>query len=93
MKIKTVVYAVAAGIVVITAVMAGLAFMHDRITCTTDSDCAPEQCCHPTSVINSQFKWVCSQACTTNCVPNTLDCGQARPVCTQGQCKVEWRSA
>ena len=33
-------------------------------SCTADSDCVPEQCCHPTSCINKDYKTVCNLLCT-----------------------------
>lgn len=53
--------------------------------CTTDSDCAPEQCCHATSCIPAEQKGVCNLACTMNCQPGTMDCGGSC-ACENGEC-------
>lgn len=53
--------------------------------CTTDSDCAPEQCCHPTTCIPTEQKGVCNLACTNNCQPETMDCG-GFCACEAGKC-------
>jgi hypothetical protein len=53
--------------------------------CTTDSDCIPAQCCHPTTCIPVEKKGVCNLACTMNCAPGTLDCGGSC-TCEEGKC-------
>ncbi len=55
--------------------------------CTTDADCVPAQCCHPTSAVNKDFAPDCAGAlCTLNCEPNTLDCGQGQIKCLENKC-------
>jgi len=59
--------------------------------CQTDLDCAPAQCCHPTSCINKDYKPDCSGiVCTMECAPDTMDCGQGKCVCVDNACQVEW---
>ena len=56
-------------------------------SCLADSDCVPEQCCHPTSCINSASKGVCTLLCTNVC-DGPLDCGAGYCGCVQGSCSV-----
>jgi hypothetical protein len=56
-------------------------------SCTTDSDCVPEQCCHPTSCINGAYKGVCNVACTAVCL-GPIDCGAGHCGCVNGICRV-----
>ena len=45
--------------------------------CTTDAECVPTTCCHPTDAVNKNFGPDCrGQFCSLECEPNTLDCGQ-----------------
>ncbi len=55
--------------------------------CTTDSDCVPAQCCHPTSCINKKYKGVCTVLCTQICM-GPIDCGAGRCGCVKGHCSV-----
>jgi hypothetical protein len=57
----------------------------DTRSCTTDSDCVPEQCCHPTSCINSAYKGVCTVLCTNVC-QGPIDCGTGHCSCINGRC-------
>jgi len=59
----------------------------DNQTCTTDDDCVPAQCCHPTSCINRASKGVCNLLCTQNC-QGPLDCGAGSCGCVNGRCSV-----
>ncbi len=59
----------------------------DHYTCNTDSDCVQEQCCHATSCINENHQQDCSlRACTMDCKPETLDCGQGSCLCQNNKC-------
>ncbi len=61
------------------------------LSCQTDEDCVPAQCCHPDSCINKDYKPDCKDiACTLDCRPGTMDCGQGRCVCSDNTCQVEW---
>jgi hypothetical protein len=53
--------------------------------CNTDSDCAPEQCCHATSCIPVSKKGVCNLLCTNICMPGTIDCGGSC-LCQNNKC-------
>lgn len=56
--------------------------------CSSDSDCVPEQCCHPTSCINKAAKKPCDVLCTQVC-EGPIDCGAGSCVCVNGQCAVK----
>jgi len=61
--------------------------------CSTDSDCVPEQCCHPTACINKEDKKPClnvnGQAICSQVCEGPLDCGAGTCVCVNGKCSVE----
>jgi len=59
----------------------------DNQTCTTDADCVPAQCCHPTSCVNQASITVCNLMCTQNC-QGPLDCGAGSCGCRNGRCSV-----
>jgi hypothetical protein len=59
----------------------------DIRSCTTDADCVPEQCCHPTSCINRAYRGVCNELCTEVCL-GPLDCGAGHCGCSSGSCSV-----
>lgn len=45
------------------------------IPCTTDADCVPAECCHPTSCVAAASKQDCSATmCTMECRSGTMDC-------------------
>lgn len=56
-------------------------------SCSVDSDCVPEQCCHPTSCINRTLKQACNEACTLEC-RGPIDCGAGHCGCINGTCQV-----
>lgn len=61
--------------------------------CSSDEDCVPAQCCHPTSCVTAKEAPDCSgKMCTTVCMPNTMDCGQGKCVCRSSRCVVEWNT-
>jgi len=59
----------------------------DNQTCTTDADCVPAQCCHPTSCVNQASITVCNLMCTASC-EGPLDCGAGSCGCRNGRCSV-----
>jgi hypothetical protein len=59
----------------------------DIRSCLTDSNCVPEQCCHPTSCINRAFKGVCTVLCTNVC-SGPIDCGAGHCSCISGRCGI-----
>jgi hypothetical protein len=59
----------------------------DAQTCTTNADCVPAQCCHPTSCVSTSAKTPCNQMCTLSC-EGPLDCGAGSCGCTNGRCSV-----
>jgi len=57
--------------------------------CSIDSDCVPASCCHPTQCVAEINKPDCSSvSCTSECAPNTLDCG-GECICNNGRCKAQ----
>ncbi|RLI88347.1 MAG: hypothetical protein DRO76_00555 [Candidatus Altiarchaeales archaeon] len=61
----------------------------NRDQCTKDSDCVPEQCCHPTSCVNKRFAPNCSGIMCTMVCQGPIDCGAGRCVCKDNKCVVE----
>jgi hypothetical protein len=59
----------------------------DNQTCTTEDDCVPAQCCHPTSCVNQASIHVCNFLCTASC-EGPLDCGAGSCGCNNGKCSV-----
>jgi hypothetical protein len=57
----------------------------DIRSCTKDTDCVPEQCCHPASCINRDYKQVCTLLCTNVCL-GPIDCGAGHCDCVNGEC-------
>ena len=56
--------------------------------CETNTDCVPAQCCHPTTCVHKSQAPDCSNiACTKECRPGTLDCGNGHCQCDDGSCK------
>jgi hypothetical protein len=61
--------------------------------CETDQDCIPDACCHPTSCTNKEFKPICKEiACTMECSPNSLDCGQGSCICQNNKCRADFNN-
>ncbi len=57
--------------------------------CSADTDCVPNACCHAADAVNRANILDCSSMlCTSECEPNTLDCGQGELKCVQGECQV-----
>ena len=56
-------------------------------SCTTDDDCVPAQCCHPTSCTKKANKGVCNLMCTMSC-EGPIDCGAGSCGCVNGKCSV-----
>ena len=56
--------------------------------CIKDSDCAPAQCCHPTSCVPKDKAPDCSEVfCTMECRQGTMDCGQGYCACIDNKCQ------
>jgi len=63
-----------------------------ELQCESDLDCVPNACCHADGTVNKASAQDCSgMLCTAECVPNTIDCGQADLKCIEGQCQVIWK--
>jgi hypothetical protein len=56
--------------------------------CARDADCVAATCCHATSCVPAAQARVCNMACTSDCVPGSLDCGQGACACVSGRCGV-----
>lgn len=56
--------------------------------CTVDADCVKAECCHARTAVNIQYAPKCEVACSMECVPGTLDCGQGTIKCVNNQCTV-----
>jgi hypothetical protein len=57
--------------------------------CTTDADCVPGGCCHPTSCVARGNAPACGDSvCTTDCRYGTLDCGGSC-LCHEGHCAAQ----
>lgn len=60
----------------------------EKNTCKSDGDCAPAECCHPTSCVLKEEAPNCKgKLCTLNCEPETLDCGQGSCECINNLCE------
>lgn len=59
----------------------------DTQTCTSDADCVPAPCCHPTGCVRQDAQRVCNVLCTMSC-EGPLDCGAGSCGCTNGRCSV-----
>ena len=55
--------------------------------CTTNEDCVPAQCCHPTSCTSRPAKQPCNMMCTMSC-EGPIDCGAGSCGCVNGKCGV-----
>jgi hypothetical protein len=84
---------VALGIIVLTLIILFLAKQTNQnqdylnMSCVSDSDCVPAQCCHADSCINKNFKGVCNLLCTNVC-SGPLDCNIGYCGCVKGKCSV-----
>jgi len=59
----------------------------EELTCEIDEECVPAACCHASSCVNENFEPDCSmRACTMDCKPDTMDCGQGRCICENSKC-------
>lgn len=59
--------------------------------CSTDSDCVPATCCHPSSCVPKYAAPDCTGVmCTMHCAPGTMDCGQGHCGCIENKCEVVW---
>ena len=60
------------------------------LVCETDSDCFAGECCHSRFCVNIEGKPDCEGAfCTTDCRPDTLDCGCGGCSCVEGRCSIK----
>lgn len=61
----------------------------DPYTCESDSDCVPQECCHPTSCINAKYKKSCEGVACTMVCEGPIDCGAGRCECYNNKCTVK----
>jgi len=62
---------------------------YNQIECFKNSDCVPVECCHPTACTSYKNRPNCDDiACTEECFPGSMDCGQGRCGCILGKCTV-----
>ena len=62
---------------------------NESLSCSTDSDCVPNSCCHAHGAVNSAYGPSCSSMlCTMACEPGTLDCSQGEIKCVNSTCTV-----
>jgi len=62
---------------------------YSQIECFINSECVPAECCHPTACTTYKNKPDCNDiACTEECQPGSMDCGQGRCGCIRGKCRV-----
>jgi len=60
----------------------------DTTACTTDQDCVPAQCCHPSGCMNKALAPPCeTKLCTMSC-EGPIDCGAGSCGCVNGRCGV-----
>ena len=60
----------------------------ETATCSSDSDCVPASCCHPTSAVNKKYAPDCiGIACTMVC-DGPLDCGAGKVACIENTCVI-----
>ena len=65
----------------------------DGYGCAAQGDCVPEQCCHPTSCVSKANAPDCAGvACTEECAPNTMDCGQGYCDCIDDKCEAVFQN-
>ncbi|QQG40063.1 MAG: hypothetical protein HYS81_01485 [Candidatus Aenigmatarchaeota archaeon] len=75
------------GYLVVGQALVNLGAGGDPKYCTTDEDCVPDGCCHPTDAVNKAYAPDCSGTyCTAVCAPGTLDCNQGRIACVANRC-------
>ncbi len=60
--------------------------VNETLACVSDSDCVPEQVCHPTSCINLNYNKLNNFLCTQECMAGTLDCNQGSCKCMNNKC-------
>ncbi len=56
--------------------------------CSSDAECVPSSCCHPTSCVTKNKAPICTGIrCTQVCSPGSLDCGQGSCGCLNKKCR------
>jgi hypothetical protein len=59
-----------------------------KLECVNDDDCVASECCHASECVPKYKEPDCEGIfCTTECVPETMDCGQGYCACTTGVCR------
>lgn len=76
------------GLIVVSLFLFSCATVSEEKACSTDADCVPASCCHPDDAVNKEHAPDCQGLlCTTECVPDTLDCGQGKAKCVSDSCE------
>jgi len=57
-------------------------------SCLVDSDCVPEQCCHPYSCVNINHEPDCTDIACTEVCSGPIDCGAGSCKCVNNRCEV-----
>ncbi len=57
--------------------------------CESDVDCVSAEDCHPTTCVSAEYKLHSEEPtfCTTDCVADTMDCGQGSCKCMNNNCE------
>ncbi|MFA5173641.1 MAG: hypothetical protein WC438_00480 [Candidatus Pacearchaeota archaeon] len=58
-------------------------------TCSVDSDCVPDSCCHAQSCVSLDKKPVCDKVFCSQVCSGPLDCNQGSCECIKGKCGVK----
>lgn len=60
----------------------------NKTHCLVDEECIPEQCCHPYSCININYKLNCTGIMCTQVCEGPIDCGAGSCKCINNKCQV-----
>ncbi|MBI5061545.1 MAG: hypothetical protein HZB67_04500 [Candidatus Aenigmarchaeota archaeon] len=63
-------------------------YISEKDFCNVDSDCVPEECCHPTSCVNIQHRPNCEGIMCTAVCQGLIDCGAGKCSCIDNRCQV-----
>lgn len=78
-------------LVFLLGIFSGCVEVAENGYCEKDSDCVEEQCCHPTSCVNREFKPNCQGIfCSEECKKDSMDCGCGHCSCLDNKCQVTW---
>jgi hypothetical protein len=76
-------------VIVLILLVVGFFWFVGEMNEVAEETCVPASCCHATEcVLGSEAPDCNGSACTLNCEPGTLDCGQARCEVVEDVCRV-----